>query len=267
MSKLIDDKTRLKLLNRLIITSWIFLFICFIIKLFGANLFEIVYNNKTFIAVCNYIDNNYWINYIISCVCAFISNSLFILAVIQKYKFKWWQLLIVVIDVLSATAIKMWNNMYGMIFDVIGVIIISMIFIGKPCKKYWNILIGNILSIIFQVLSMFIRNIKLTFFDDNMLIGLILSIDLYIMLILYYLYSNLKGVKKMSWLFGKFFAKKITQLEESKVKNIELIERLKTEDEQKYASKIASLIEENIEIDKDIAKLKAKEQKKNESEN
>lgn len=258
MSKLIDDKTRLKLLNRLIIASWIFLFIYFIIKLFGVNLFEIVCNNKTFIAVCNYIDKNYWAKYIVCSISAFVSISIYILAVIQKYKFKWWQLLIVFIDILSATGVKLWNNVYGLIFDIIHFIILPMIFIGKPNKKYWNVLIGNILNILFQVISLITKNVKLTFFDNNTLIALILSIDLYIMLILYYLYSNLKGDRKMGAFFGWFFCNDITQLNEIKTKNIELIEKFKAQDEKKYESKINSLLNENIEIDKKIAKLEAK---------
>ena len=44
------DKERY--LKRVIIVCWIALAICFGIKLFGGNLFEIMCNNENFIKVC-----------------------------------------------------------------------------------------------------------------------------------------------------------------------------------------------------------------------
>ena len=64
------DKERY--LKRVIIVCWIALAICFGIKLFGGNLFEIMCSNENFIKVCNYADNHFWADVLISGVICYI---------------------------------------------------------------------------------------------------------------------------------------------------------------------------------------------------
>ena len=47
-----------KFIKRVIIGAWITLALCFVIKLFGGNFFNIICENENFIAVCNYADNH-----------------------------------------------------------------------------------------------------------------------------------------------------------------------------------------------------------------
>ena len=60
MNKVIVDKARL--LRRVIIISWISLALCFVIKIFGGNFFEIICENPNYKALCEYADNNFWCN-------------------------------------------------------------------------------------------------------------------------------------------------------------------------------------------------------------
>lgn len=180
-----------KYLNRVIIASWIGLAICFVIKIFGGNLFEVACANENFIAVCDYADNHYWANYLINCVHCFISLYFFILAIIGEYKFEKWQLIIVVLTVLIGTNIKLYNSQMGVVFDFWQFIFMPSLFLIKDIKRIWLIPMANAMLILFQLLSLITRNLALNIVLDNgLLVGIIYSIDITIMLFIYYLYSN-----------------------------------------------------------------------------
>ena len=67
---------------------------------------------------------------------------------------------------------------------------------SKKWKEYWKVIVGNILLVVFQLVSMYVKNIKLGILGDNNLIGLIFSLDILIMIMLYYGYSNLIKINK-----------------------------------------------------------------------
>ena len=186
-----DKLDKAKYLNRVIIASWIGLALCFVIKIFGGNLFEIACANENFIAVCDYADTNYWANYLINCAHCFISLYFFTLAILGEYKFKRWQLIVVIITVLVGTSIKLYNSQMGVIFDFWQFILMPLLFLIKNIKRAILILIANALLIAFQMISLIVKNIGLILVTDKgLLIGIIYSIDVTIMVFLYYLYSN-----------------------------------------------------------------------------
>lgn len=187
MEQKLDKK---KYLQRVIIVSWIALIICFVIKLFGGNLFEIACTNETFIAICDYADTHLWANYLISALYCFISLYFFTLAIMQKTKYKAWQLIILILTVLGGTALKIWNSTYGLYFDIWQVIIMPIIFLNKEFKKYLNIVIANILLFGFQIISMYTKDIEFGVLGDSILVGTIYSIDVFIMIVLYFAYAN-----------------------------------------------------------------------------
>lgn len=189
MEQKLDKK---KYLQRVIIVSWIALIICFVIKLFGGNLFEIVCTNETFIAICDYADTHLWANYLISALYCFISLYFFTLAIMQKTKYKAWQLIILILTVLGGTALKIWNSTYGLYFDIWQFIIMPAIFLSKQFKKYLNIIIANVSLIVFQLISMYVKDIEIgTILGDSVLVGTIYSIDILLMVILYFAYVNI----------------------------------------------------------------------------
>lgn len=185
-----------KYLQRVIIACWVALVVCLIIKLFGGNIFEIVCNNNTFKAICTYADNHIWANYMLCAINSLISLYFFTLAILQELKFKPWQLLVFIISVLGSTALKSWNAKIGIIGDVWTAILMPILFIGKKWKSYWKILVANILVIIFQLISMFIKNLNVGDIYNSTLFALIYSLDVIIMLILYFAYANFIKVKK-----------------------------------------------------------------------
>ncbi len=187
MEQKLDKK---KYLKRVIIVSWIGLAICFVIKLFGGNLFEIACENERFIAICDYADTNLWLNYIISAVYCFISLYFFTLSILQRIKYKLWQFIIILITVLVGTAIKVfWNKTAGLVFDVWQGIIMPMIFLGKDFKSYWKIVVANLFLVAFQLISMYIKGIETTIvYESGVLISFIYGIDVLLMEILYFCY-------------------------------------------------------------------------------
>lgn len=186
-----------KYLQRVITVSWIALIVCFIIKLFGGNLFEIVCTNENFIKVCKYADTHLWAYYSIGAVYCFISLYFFILAILQRTKYKKWELCVLIATVLIGSAIKIWNSTIGLVFDIWQGIIMPFVFSKFKIKSIIPIIIGNILLIAFQSISVVIRSINYSILTNNgTLINAIFSIDVIFMVVLYCAYSNIIKQKK-----------------------------------------------------------------------
>ncbi len=189
------DKERY--LKRVIVVCWIALAICFGIKLFGGNLFEIMCNNENFIKVCEYADNHFWAYYLINALNSFVLTYFYTLAVCQKLKYEKWQLITVLITIAIGIPIKTYSQILGLVFDVWQMILMPCLFTIKYPKRHWNVVIGNILVVIFQVVSLFVKNIGIKVLtSENVLTMMIFRIDVFLMVILYYLYSNVKGGNK-----------------------------------------------------------------------
>lgn len=182
---------KVKYLKRVIAISWLALLACFIIKIFGGNFFVIMCENERVVAICKYADNHLWAKFIIGFVYALPSCYFYTLALCQRPKFKNWQLVIVVITVLLSTFVKLFSKYVGLIIDLWQLIFMPFVFLFKDKKKLLNIPLGFVLILVFQVISMITKNVKLEVMGDNMLIGAIFSIDVILMVLLYYAYSNL----------------------------------------------------------------------------
>ena len=170
----------------LIISCWVVLLCCFVVKLLGGNFFEIVCENEKFIRFCEFIDGNI-LKYVISFIMYFISGYIYFIAVVKndisKYKKILCCVLLIVIWMIKLFIYK---------YQTIAIIVELMLMILTPIllnKKYWKMaIIGYVLNFSFQLLSVFIKNLKLSFIDNNTLNGIIFSIDYYIMIVLFYLY-------------------------------------------------------------------------------
>ena len=189
------DKKRY--LKRVIVVCWIALAICFGIKLFGGNLFEIMCNNENFIKVCNYSDNHLWADYLISVIYSYISNYFLVLAMCGKWKFTKVELIVFSTTVLLVSFVKLFSVIFGVVFDLWLAVIMPCVFTLKTPKRHIWVLIGNGLLIAFQMVSLFVRNLSFMVVNENgFLIGMIYSIDVTIMIFLYYLYTNFKSKGK-----------------------------------------------------------------------
>lgn len=183
------DKERY--LKRVIVVCWIALAICFGIKLFGGNLFEIMCENENFIKVCEYADNHFWAYYLINALYCFVSLYFFTLAICGKKSFRRWELLLVIATVIVGTLVKYFNQYIGLAFDVWQGIIMPCVFTMRTPKKHIYVIPANIMLFVFQSVSMFVKNVDFgVLTDKGLLVSVIYSIDVLLMILLYFGYSN-----------------------------------------------------------------------------
>lgn len=177
--------------KQVIIVCWIALAICFGIKLFGGNLFEIMCENENFIKVCEYADNHVWADFVLSSLYCFVSMYFLVLAMCGKYKYERWELIMLIATILIGTIIKIYSGVLGVIFDIWQMIVMPCIFTIKKTSRHKFVLLGNILLLVFQMASIYIKNIDYIIVTDyGLLIGIIYSLDVLLMIFIYYLYSN-----------------------------------------------------------------------------
>ena len=228
MNKVIVDKARL--LRRVIVISWITLALCFVVKIFGGNFFEIMCENPNYKALCKYADTHFWLKYFIAVISSMFCQSLYMLAILQKYKFNKKEFIFTFVSVLFSCFFKLKSNLIGFLFDIWIFFIMPMICLGKDFKKYWKVVLAAAMTFLFQLISLLVKNISIINVADDYFIGLIYMIDLYIMCNLYYLYRNYqKENEKMGALWGFFAGKPVEKLKEMKVKREKQIEKLNEE--------------------------------------
>lgn len=210
------------------------------IKIFGGNFFEIVCNNQTYKKICEYADTHLWLKYIIGFSSSLLCETLFLLAILQKYKFTTKELVITLISVAVACILKLINQYIGLIGDLWITILLPMFLLGKQFKKYWSVLFANLFNWAFQFISIIVKNLSIGIIDNSTFISLIYSIDVYIMCFLYYLYRNyLKEYKEMGIFWSWFMGKPVEKLKEMKAKR---------------EAKRAKLDEEILAIETEIAR-------------
>ena len=181
--------------KRLIFLGWFALALCTVIKLAGGNYFTIWLEEGTLKDVCTYIDNHLWANYIASALYCLISLKFFTLAVLERKSFKPWEKILWILTTLAGTAVKVWSFEWGFVFDIWQGVLFPLILVCRAPKKILNIFYANVALIVFQIVSMYVKDVSAVAMYDTILLGLIYSLDVLIMLILYYAYMNLKSIK------------------------------------------------------------------------
>lgn len=172
----------------LIISCWVVLLCCFVVKLLGGNFFEIVCENEKFIRFCKFIDGNI-LKYVISFILYIFSGFLYFKAIIKDKLSKikngilvislsvWWILKLVLTE--QQTII--------FILDIAYMILMPIII----KKKIWLFsIISFFLNLAFQLISLLTKNIGIKFVDETMFMAIIFNIDYYIMIVLFYLYRT-----------------------------------------------------------------------------
>lgn len=185
-----------RVIKTAIIISWIVLAICFIIKIIGGKWFNIATNNKTFMSVCAFIDKHLWLQDIIAFCTTLLAVSLLNLAVLKQKRFTWKQFIVVACcTIVEFTIVVLAEYLQNKILSIIGFVssiipfcICPMILSKRPLRS----ILAYVFYVGFQAISVIIKGLAITKINsDSSLAALIFTIDVYIMLILYYLYANL----------------------------------------------------------------------------
>jgi hypothetical protein len=155
-----------------------------------------------FVQFCQFIDNNIILYSIIGIISSLISYYFFYLAILQKFTFSKKEfgiyfISVVVFCILRVYAIDSDYRTAISLFSNIMQYFIIPFAIGVEFKKksIIRLVIGNILNFVFQLIAVLTKNIGMNFITNTSLVATIFMIDLDIMLILYYLYSNNKTMK------------------------------------------------------------------------
>lgn len=190
-----STKVNKRALKTAIIISWIVLAVCFVIKLFGGNWFEIATSNGTFSKVCAFVDNHLWLQDIIAFCTSLLATILLNLAVLKRKFFTLKQFIVVLaIDIVSFAFVILCdfiNNNILNIFVIVSSIVPMCICPMILSKKVLRSIIAYVLYMTFQAISVVIKGLAITKVNsDSSFVALIFTIDVYVMLILYYLHAN-----------------------------------------------------------------------------
>jgi hypothetical protein len=182
----------------LINSCWVVLICCFILKLLGGNFFEIMCNNNIVIKICNFIDKTFLL-YIFNFLCYYIAAIFYYKAILKENKLigknKLIHLFTLALYIIKLFIQIILTKNFDLNKITLIVLIIDTIFMILPIliinvKLYKRAIIGYLLVLIFQIISMITRNLGIHFAVNSTLLVAIFSIDYYIMIILYYLYST-----------------------------------------------------------------------------
>ena len=171
--------------STLIYTCWVVLACCFLVKIFGGNLFEIAVQNEKFINACNFVDDHIWVKMILACV-TFVFSGYISLCIVMNEKILSRKNVMIFLPIMIIKSFISWYYpIVAFCLDVFTMFILPLLL----KVKLKRVIVTFVLVLLFQFISLIIRNIGIKDFNiNNTLISLIMQIDYYIMLILYYLH-------------------------------------------------------------------------------
>lgn len=197
---MLNDKEKIKtyidITKATIGICWVSLFAFWAIKLFGVNFFEIVVQNENFIAFSNLVETTL-LKYLVSFFTIAVAKYLTFGAICQKFTFKGKQLLFIIFGIVSIWAVSNFMPLGKLQFPswyAYLVFIVASLIYQKGWKKSFGIL-AIAFELAFAFISMQVKNLPIEIMS-NYLITAIFIFDLYLMLALYYLYSNLIKLKE-----------------------------------------------------------------------
>lgn len=210
------DKQK-KLYERMLISCVLMLIICVVLKLFGANWFDLETNIPILVKIDKIVNNNYFIMTFISVVLSQI-NMLFVLALTNKVSIKQTLKFCIITAPITILIFKFkdyTNIMFlELLVDTLYLLIVANIqnyfvtknSIFKTCK---NFIIVFIFNFIFQFLSLYIKSVCFKIGYYGLIIDLLLNLDYYIILIIWYLFQMKGDMKWTIQVFGSFLQRKL----------------------------------------------------------
>ncbi len=177
-----------KVLRTMIALVVIFLTGLYVLKIFFPEQFVLSIENKTLIAIGNYIDNNDWLYYLFGIFTSFITYWFYLCAVCRRWYLKWYEIIIVLLVIGSNIGLNFWDiNIYSA-FSILTFIVLPLLF-GSDLK---TVAICFSIHSISQILSLSIRNLPIYLQYINSLTLFMVAIECYFWLFLFYIYYNYK---------------------------------------------------------------------------
>ena len=214
-----------KATTRLLAVLWGVLVCCFLIKIFGGNLFEIITYNKSFINICNYLEETN-LFYLVYYPFYLLSTYQVVLIISRNYPKNKHYIFLIILTIMYV--LKMFNESITAILEILFYLTTSLIY----SKKIWRGVEVIFITVLFQFISLITKNIGYTLNYDNVVISLIYMIDYYIMMFIYCINTIIRKEGIIMGLLGPFLlskkAKQLTAYREKLVtKRVKLDSRIK----------------------------------------
>lgn len=184
------------------------LVVCFVIKLFGGNWFEVVCTNEHFSNFCDLIENTKPLYIILSFFVYVIPTTLILLPICETPKPKKGQFRVILYTVIFLWIMSFAGTIVKLVAEIVVIFCMPIVInyfddymssFAAIFKKYWwKGAVGYGLILAFQVISLITKNIGIKMLNENLVTTFILLIDYYIMATLFYLYS-IKKQKERVW--------------------------------------------------------------------
>jgi len=189
-----EDNYKEIMLKRAIISCWIILVICFVIKICGGHFFNMFCDIDIVIRICNFIDRTF-LKYLMYYSMYIFSLEQMLLTVSPSERIKSKRNLLFVICCTCLWLVKFAFEIFSIkinlfVLDIIDFcFIFTMLFIYS--KKFWLSACMLVLVFIFTLISALTKNLGLYgVITTSSLITTIFMIDYYIMLVLARLYAK-----------------------------------------------------------------------------
>lgn len=176
-----------KVLWSMIVLLWNFLIGFAILKLFFAQEFLAVMDNPKIIQIGSFIDSHPWATVLADTILSSLAMHFYLCACKRTWHLSVLEYVSLIVYVLVLVLVYTLNSTLGMIMDLCGMILIP-ISIKIPTKHWVSVFILHQAG---QILTLFVRSEPLYLASTDYATQLILVFDLYVWLVLYYLYSNL----------------------------------------------------------------------------
>lgn len=232
-----------KVFERAIEISWIVLVLCFIVKMAGGNWFATIVTST-------WLETSVAGQIVLASLTSYILFSIYYMAICEVRNFKWWVHLSLFPYFVGVTCLKVFvvpTRLY-VVLDLLSNFVIPAVLLmlinGFPkkrdAKKYFRIVVAFVADCGFQLISTLVKDAVVGVLIQSMVVQLVMTLDVFIMLTLYWLYSlynKKKEEEKMGLFFTLLIGKGKEELEamlaetEAKLKEDPENERLKEDKE------------------------------------
>lgn len=174
------------ILRVMLILTVVFLTAMYVAKFFFPDWLVLTVCSPNVIKFGNYVDTHLWADIIATFICGFATYWLYCCACCGRWALKWWECLVILLVI--GVSYTLWKFVpdISMHFDIVAMLMLPLIFKGSFTKTVITYTIHGFA----QILSLGIRHIALRMPSADFASFLILGIDMYVWLVILYLFMN-----------------------------------------------------------------------------
>lgn len=235
-----------RVLRTMIILCWVFLVAFVFLKTIPALSCKFVasINNENIVKIGQFIDGRAWLQQIVFGFTTLLTYQFYLCACIHKWHLSVKQYIVLCIVIAATNTLKYYVPSISLIVNVL----IMVVYPFALKSDYRTFIIIFVTHYIGQVILGYVRSEPLNEVSYNTISALVLCADIYVWLLLYYLYSNLyKGEKFMGNVSPPIFDRMSKQIKDEITRLDNKIENCNDE------KKLADYKERKAEYEKMLA--------------